>query len=121
MSNLDKANTLAGEWVDSMGGLEAIRHDYGSDLSGLMQALEAAGLLMPDLPAYAEAGADKAWWYHGTYGIESAKNPKRIPDRIMLWDSEPGGVLYTDIESARDYALKILAACEYAEKEQGSE
>ncbi len=49
MSNLDKACALTGEWVESMGGLEAIRHDYGSDLSGLMQALDGAGLLMPDV------------------------------------------------------------------------
>jgi len=50
MSNLNKANNLASEWVESMGGLEAIRHDHGSDLSGLMQALDDAGLLAPDLP-----------------------------------------------------------------------
>ena len=49
MSNFKKANKLASEWVESMGGLEAVRHDYGSDLSGLMQALEDAGLLMPDM------------------------------------------------------------------------
>ena len=49
MSNFEKASNLASEWVESMGGLEAVRHDYGSDLSGLMQALEDAGLLMPDM------------------------------------------------------------------------
>lgn len=49
MSNLNKANSLAHEWVESMGGLEAIRHGHDSDLSGLMQALEDAGLLMPDV------------------------------------------------------------------------
>ena len=49
MSNFEKSCKLASEWVDSMGGLEAVRHDYGSDLSGLMQALEDAGLLMPDM------------------------------------------------------------------------
>ena len=49
MGNFEKSCKLASEWVDSMGGLEAVRHDYGSDLSGLMQALEDAGLLMPDM------------------------------------------------------------------------
>ena len=49
MSNLTKANHLAGEWVKSMGGLEAVRHDHNSDLSGLIQALDDAGLLMPDV------------------------------------------------------------------------
>lgn len=48
MSNFEKASNLATEWVESMGGLEAIRHDYGSDLSGLMQALDDAGLLAQD-------------------------------------------------------------------------
>lgn len=48
MSNLDKANGVAHEWVESMGGLEAIQHDHDSDLSGLMQALDDAGLLAPD-------------------------------------------------------------------------
>lgn len=82
----------------------------------MADALEAAGLLAPDLPAYAEADADKARWYAETYGIGVGRLTQNSPVRIMLWDSEPGGVLYTDIESARDYALKILAACEYAEK-----
>lgn len=49
MSNFEKANDLASKWVESMGGLEAVRHDYGSDLSGLMQALDDAGLLAPDV------------------------------------------------------------------------
>ena len=121
MSNLDKANSVAHEWVESMSGLEAIRHDHGSDLSGLVQALDDTGLLAPDLPPYAEADTDKAWWYAETYGIGVDRLTKNSPLRITLWDSEPGGVLYTDTESARDYALKILAACEYAEKEQGNE
>lgn len=76
---------------------------------------------MPDLPAYAEADADKAWWYAETYGIGVERLTNNSPVKITLWDSEPGGVLYTNVESARDYALKILAACEYAEKEQDNE
>ena len=87
----------------------------------MANALQAAGLLAPDLPAYAEAGADNAWWYADTYGIGVGRLTKNSPVRVMLWDSEPGGVLYTNTETARDYALKILAACEYAEKEQDNE
>lgn len=95
--------------------------DHLPDNDSYVTALEAAGLLMPDLPAYAEADADKAWWYAETYGIGVGRLTQNSPVRIMLWDSEPGGVLYMDIESARDYALKILAACEHAEKEQDNE
>ena len=118
MSNLGKACTLASEWVDLMGGLDNISYLYGDDVSVLIHTLDGAGLLMPDLPAYAEADADKAWWYAETYGIGVGRLTKNSPVRVMLWDSEPGGVLYTNIESARDYALKILAACEYAEKKK---
>ena len=124
MSNFDKANDLASKWVESMGGLEAVRHDYGSDLSGLIQALDDAGLLMPDLPAYSEADPGSAWWYAATHEIDEigvGQLAKASPLRIVLRDSETGGVRYTDIQSAREYALNLLAACEYAEKEQGNE
>lgn len=121
MSNLAKAHAVTGEWVDSMGGLEAIRHDYDSDLSGLLQALDDAGLLAPDLPAYTEAGADAAWWYTATYEIGVGQLAKGCPLKIVLRDSESGGVRYTDTQSAREYALMLLAAADYAEKEQGNE
>ena len=113
MSNFDRA-VKALDDVD-----EAI--DHLADNEAYVTALEAAGLLMTDLPAYAEADAGKAWWYAETYGIGVDRLTENSPVRVTLWDSEPGGVLYTDIESARDYALKILAACEYAEKEQVNE
>lgn len=80
--------------------------------------LEEAGLLMPDLPEPYSYEEETAYWYEDTYGIGVGRLNKNSPVRVMLWDSEPGGVLYTDIESARDYALKILAACEYAEKKK---
>ena len=112
MTNLDKAVEAILSRYSILGTIRA---------RAAAHALEEAGLLMPDLPAYAEADADEAWWYAETYGIGVGRLTKSSPVRVMLWDSEPGGVLYTDIESARDYALKILAACEYAEKEQGNE
>lgn len=103
MSNFEKAEQLI----------------LGRTATDAAKALKEAGLLAPDLPAYSEADADSAWWYAATYGIGVGRLSKTSPLRIMLWDSEPGGVLYTEIESAREYALKILAACEHAEKEQG--
>src|SRR5699024_2791071 len=110
MSNFDRAVKALND-VD-----EAL--DHLADNDAYVTALEAAGLLMPDLPAYAEADTDEAYWYEGTYGIGVGRLAKNSPVRVMLWDSEPGRVLYTDVESARGYALKILAAADYAEKEQ---
>ena len=48
MSNFNKASKLAREWVESMGGLDNVSYRHGDDVSGLVQALEAAGLLAPD-------------------------------------------------------------------------
>lgn len=95
--------------VDVLYGALVSNEDYATVLQG-------RGLLMPDLPAYSEADAGSAWWYAATYEIGVGQLAKASPLSIVLRDSEPGGVLYMDIESARDYALKILAACEYAEK-----
>lgn len=118
MSNLEKARAVANEWVDLMGGLDNISYLYGNDIGILVQAIHAAGLLMPDLPEPYSREEETAYWYEDTYGIGVGRLTKNSPVRVMLWDSEPGGVLYTNIESARDYALKILAACEYAEKKK---
>ena len=111
MSNFDRAVKALND-VD-----EAINHLADND--AYVTALEAAGLLAPDLPAYAEADAEGAWWHEGTLQVGTSNKFGKA--QVAFTDSEPGGVLYTDIESARDYALKILAACEYAEKEQGNE
>ena len=121
MSNFEKANALARKWIDSMGGLSNINHIYGDDLSLLIYTLRDAGLLAPELPEPYSYEEETAYWYEDTYGIGVGRLTKNSPVRVMLWDSEPGGVLYTNVESARDYALKILAACEYAEKEQDNE
>ena len=113
MSNFDRA-------VKALNDVnEAI--DHLADNEAYVTALEAAGLLAPDLPEPYSCEGETAYWYEGTYEIGVGRLTKNSPARVMLWDSEPGGVLYTDVESARDYALKILAACEYAEKEQDNE
>ena len=113
MSNFDRAVKALND-VD-----EAI--DHLADNEAYVTALEAAGLLVPDLPGPYSYEEETAYWYEDTYGIGVGRLTKNSPVSVMLWDSEPGGVLYADIESARDYALKILAACEYAEKEQDNE
>ena len=113
MSNFDRAVKAlidVGEYIDH---LEAS--------TAYVTALEAAGLLMPDLPKPYSREEETVYWFEDTYGIGVGRLTKNSPVRVMLWDSEPGGVLHTNVESARDYALKILAACEYAEKEQNNE
>ena len=113
MSNFDRAVKALND-VD-----EAI--DHLADNTAYVTALQAAGLLMPDLPAYAEADAEEAWWHEGEFQV-GASSPFRNGKRhVALTNPEPGGVYYFDTESARTYALKILAACEYAEKEQDND
>lgn len=118
MSNLNKANNLASEWVESMGGLEAIRHDHGSDLSGLMQALDDAGLLAPDLPEPYPYSGEVPCWYEGAFraGISSTFGGQK--PNVTFTNLEPGGVVHMDSESARELAHALLAAAEHAEKEQ---
>ena len=111
MSNLDKANSVAHEWVESMGGLEAIRHDHGSDLSGLMQALDDAGLLMPDLPDKDFAHSHEMAWTRVKNGmVEVIINSGYDSDYEVFTSDE-----------AREYALTILAAADYAEKDKDNE
>src|SRR5699024_2718558 len=116
MSNFDRA-IKALDAVDIY-----IDHLTDNDANdAYVAALEAAGLLAPDLPEPDNYNNETPYWYADSYGIRVGRLTKRSPMRVMLWDVEPGGVLNTDIESARDYALKILAACDYAEKEQDNE
>ena len=114
MSNLDKANSVAHEWVESMGGLEAIRHDHGSDLSGLMQALDDAGLLMPDVPEIKHPG----FWVDGLE-INTVDKDGEV---LIEWEDESDYAYYgtqtRNLWLNRDQVLAILAAANYAEKEK---
>lgn len=106
MSNFDRAVKTLNDVNEAIGHL--------ADNEAYVTALEATGLLAPDLPEPDNHDEENTYWHEGTFQVgTSAKFGKA---QVAFTDSEPGGVLYTDIESARDYALKILAACEYAEK-----
>ena len=101
MSNFDRAVKALND-VD-----EAI--DHLADNEAYVAALEAAGLLMPDLPkpvSVCESGTadwlDGAVYTHGGSG--------KI--RVIIEDSR------YPVESARELALSILAACEYTVKEK---
>ena len=114
MSNFEKASNLASKWVESMGGLEAVRHDYRSDLSGLIQALDDAGLLAPDLP---RPTRDRLWQ---TSALELGIGTVHYAaDQVVVHTSR--GRLHTHYKQARDLAMALLAAADYAEKEQGNE
>lgn len=109
MSNLNKANSLTHEWVESMGGLEAIQHDHDSDLSGLMQALDDAGLLMPDLPVPDSMKLNGDVKYFVCDGVQVRQDTEG--DHVQMYSKS----LITTTE-ARRLALALLAASEQAEK-----
>ena len=109
MSNFDravKALNDVGEYIDYLEGNIAY-----------VTALEAAGLLMPDLPKpevrhLEEVNTDVLAWKSDHIEVGVYKN------RIAMDDPIDSGM--TPDESRR-LALALLAACEYAEKEQDNE
>ena len=108
MSNFDRAVKALND-VD-----EAI--DHLADNEAYVTALEASGLLMPDLPKPEDEWESE---YPGVMYVRfgravSTCTPSRKPAVYLH-----GMVHETQI--ARQIALDILAACEYAEKEQDNE
>lgn len=109
MSNLDKAVEVL---------REAYREPSMSPVHacGIMaDALQAAGLLMPDLP---EANDPRIFvpvgkgWRMGYVSVWTA------PDSpVMVQNVEPGSL---SPASSRQLAYALLAAADYAEKEQGN-
>ena len=113
MSNFKKANNLASEWIDSMGGLDNIHYIFGDDVSGLIQAFRDEGLLAPDLPEPYRPGIFKVASPH-----LDVRSVQAAEDQIVLHGYK---MRHASISEARSLALAILAACEYAEKEQDNE
>ena len=106
MSNFDRAVKALND-VD-----EAI--DHLVDNEAYVTALEAAGLLMPDLP---RPTRDRLWQ---TSALElGIRTVHYAADQVVVHTS--GGRLHTHYKQARDLAMALLAACEYAEKERGNE
>ena len=109
MSNFDRAVKALND-VD-----EAI--DHLADNEAYVTALEAAGLLMPDLPEpevrhLEEVNTDVLAWKSDRIEVGVYKN------RIAMDDPIESGM--TPDESRR-LALALLAAANYAEKEQDNE
>lgn len=108
MSNLEKARAVANEWVDLMGGLDNISYLYGDDIGVLVQAIHAAGLLAPDLPepdVIRPVSRTKFWFDENIYAYEGSGKVRVIADDVRF-----------TVDEAREHALSVLAACEYAEK-----
>ena len=105
MSNFDRAVKAlidVGEYIDH---LEAS--------TAYVTALEAAGLLAPDLPEPYRPGIFKvASPYLDVRSVQAAEN------QIILHGYK---MRHASISESRRLALALLAACEYAEKEQGNE
>ena len=106
MSNFDravKALNDVGEYIDYLEGNIAY-----------VTALQAAGLLAPDLP---EPTKDRLWQTSASeLGISTVHYAE---DQVVIHTS--GGRLHTHYKQSRDLALALLAAADYAEKEQGNE
>ena len=106
MSNFDRAVKALND-VD-----EAI--DRLADNEAYVTALEAAGLLMPDLP---KPTRDRLWQ---TSALElGIRTVHYAADQVVI--HTPRGRLHTHYKQARDLAMALLAAADYAEKEQGNE
>ena len=106
MSNFDRAVKALND-VD-----EAI--DHLADNDAYVTALEAAGLLMPDLP---RPTRDRLWQ---TSALElGVRTVHYAADQVVVHTS--GGRLHTHYKQARELAMALLAAANYAEKEQGNE
>ena len=104
MSNFDRAVKALND-VD-----EAI--DHLADNEAYVTALQAAGLLAPDLPepvSVCESGTAD-WFDSDVYTHEGSGKV-----RVIVEDPR------YPVEGARELALSILAACEYAEKEKDNE
>lgn len=106
MSNLEKAVELIGSYFDAH--IPHNEANYGAD-EELAQALKDTGLLAPDLPEpelygeLAEFGDEEVFAARGTSKV-----------RIYIDDARMSS------ESARELALMLLAAANYAETEHPS-
>ena len=105
MSNFDRA-------VEALNDVDVI---YGELVGNevYVTALEAAGLLMPDLPepdVIRPGSRMKFWFDENIYAYEGSGKVRVIADDVFF-----------TVDEAREHALSVLAACDYAEKEQGND
>ena len=106
MSNFDRAVEALNDVDEAIGHL--------ADNEAYVTALEAAGLLAPDLP---RPTRDRLW---PTSALElGIRTVHYAADQVVVHTS--GGRLHTHYKQARDLAMALLAAADYAEKGQSNE
>ena len=89
-------------------------HGAMVDNEAYVRALQAAGLLAPDLP---RPTRDRLWQ---TSALElGIRTVHYAADQVVVHTS--GGRLHTHYKQARDLAMALLAAADYAEKGQSNE
>ena len=114
MSNFDRAVKALND-VD-----EAI--DHLADNEAYVTALEAAGLLMPDLPEPMEGEISGILdWFPEDCEITIYPDGKDLAHVSIKPDGVDELHLKLPLSKAGSIALALLAACEYAEKEQNNE
>ena len=106
MSNLEKAAQVV---YESCYG----RNLHPGQVSSIVRGLDEAGLLAPDLPepeVIRPGSRTKFWFDENIYAHEGSGKVRVIADDARF-----------TVDDAREHALSVLAACEYAEKEQDNE
>ncbi|ESU57457.1 hypothetical protein [Corynebacterium ulcerans] len=111
MNNLERAEQVMSEYVDSVGGLTNLDEEYCGVLDGLAEALADAGLLMPDLPEVSSRNGQA-----GLYGVEYVKDSSVFVESsgaIYLegvnYTSGEGDAVFANPDDARKAALALWA------------
>lgn len=102
MSNIEKATSLLQAWADA--------HGANINMYYAVKELKRQGLLMPDLPEPEVIRTDsrtKFWFDENIYSHEDSRKVRVIADDARF-----------PVDEAREFALAILAACDYAETEE---
>lgn len=89
------------------------RNLHPGQVSSIVRGLNDAGLLAPDLPepdVIRPGNRTKSWFDENIYAHEGSGKVRVIADDVFF-----------TVDDAREHALSVLAACEYAEKEQDNE
>lgn len=113
MTNIDRAAEVLSDWADSEGGLASIDRDYDGDLTGGAEDLADAGLLIPDLPEPTrwKQNEEPEW-----DACETTISPVGYEGRVLVeeeydrWEASSANI--------RALALALLAAADYAERNQ---
>ena len=104
MSNLEKAAQVV---YESCYG----RNLHPGQVSSIVRGLDEAGLLAPDLPGPTR---DRLWQ---TSALElGIRTVHYAADQVVVHTS--GGRLHTHYKQARNLAMALLAAADYAEKKK---